>query len=528
MSNKGYFKSIKRYADVREQIKRAVDTLADPIRETLSPKGRNVLFESANGEFQSTNDGVTIAKNINVRDPYENLIINMMKQASLKTNNEAGDGTSTSILLSQILIKEGFRLVDQGHNQMDVKHAFEKFGKTLVANLKKEAIKIKTDKDLFNIANISANNDPLIAADVVKVVKCAGLDGMVFIEANNKPETNIIEDNGFLVETGLFAPELRNMKDRFVAQYHNVPVLITDKRLYYPEEAETILKTVLMAGHKSVVIVARDFIGQSVNTFITNHTQGVCNVMLVKDPNVNEKDNDSLQDLATYLGGKLISEKNGSIVDNLTIADFVVATKVYADPVKTIILGKPVKKKAGDLAMLITALRGELEKKKEDKNLKRRLASLTNGMVTVKVGAATQLEQTEKIFRYEDAINATRAAMKDGYLVGGGIALKNAFKPKEHPAEFGKSFQRYCEANIRQIAENCGKSAESVLEVINASKNPNLGFNAMNGQFEDLLKVGVVDPYKVTEMAVLNSVSVAKEIISANTIIVNDIDENND
>jgi len=521
-------KQVFRYADVREKVLRAVDIISDPIRETLSPKGRNVLFENDGGEIRSTNDGATIAKNIWVKDPVMNAIISVIKSSSLKTNSAAGDGTSTTIVLSRILIKEGLKLVEDGMNPMILKRRLEEFGEKIIKSLQKQAIPINGDSDIENVANISANNDGKIAKDVVRVVKTAGLDGLIFIEPNNKPDTQIIEDTGFVINNGLFANELRSEKSSFGAAYIDVPVFITDKRLYYPEEAETILNTVLQAGHKSVVIVARDFIGQAVNVFIANHTQKLINVLLVKDPSATEKNNDALEDLATYLGGKIISEKSGSLVDRITIDDFCMASKAFADGMKTVI--STTKKKNADLALRISAIRKELDKDEDDETLKKRLATLTNGMVTIRVGGRTQLEVSERIYRYEDAINAARAAMRDGYLVGGGIALKNAFNEKDYPYELTPMLRKFCQANIRQIAENCGQHPDTVVAEIDArsKSNKNIGFNALTDAYEDLLKARVIDPYKVTEMAVANSLSIAKEIISSNHLIVNELEENHD
>lgn len=515
-------KQVLKYSEVKGKILHAIDLISDPVRQTISPKGRNVLFINESGDMRSTNDGATIAKAITVADPVEDMIISVIKGSSLKTNSEAGDGTSTTILLSRILLQEGFKLIDQGMNQMEIKNSFEAFGQKMISNLNKQKLAANSDKQLRQVATVSANNDSKIADDILKVVKVAGQDGMVFLEPNAKNETEIISDSGFYIQQGMFSPELRNDQGRFSATYANVPVLVTDRRIYHHEEAESILKCVLMAGYKSVVIVARDFIGLSVNTFMANHSQNVCKVLLVKDPNATEKDNESLQDLATYLDVKLSNEKSGSLVDKLTIKDFAIADKVYADMGKTIIGAK--KRTNINLSALITAIRSELDKDKNNKRMKERLAALTNGMVTLKIGGATQIQMVERIYRYEDALSATRAAMKDGYLVGGGVAMKAAFKAEEHPVELRHVFKKVCEANIRQIAENCNEHPDSIVKQIESGKK-NFGYNAVSGQVEDLLKAGIIDAYKVTEMAITNSISIAGEILSSNYLIVMDLDE---
>lgn len=519
-------KEVFRFEDIKEKILHAVDLISDPVKETISPKGRNVLFEDSKGNFYSTNDGATIVKNITVKDKVENAIIEIVKASSLKTNSEVGDGTSTSILLSQILVKEGLKLVENGYNPMELKVKFNDFAGKLIKNLKKQAIKVKNDTDLYHIANISANNDEKIAKEVVQIIKTAGTDGMIFLEPNNKPETEIIEDTGFIVNSGLLAPELKNDPARFVATYKNVPVLITDKRLYYKAEAEEIMSAVLLAGHKQVVIVARDFLGESLSFFMANHLQGKISLLLVKDPDATDVKADALHDLADYLGGKVIMEKNGSLVSKLSIRDFVFADKVFADPVKTILTTKNPNGKA--LKNKISAIRNELKKDKDNKDFKKRLACLTNGMVTVKIGGRTGIEQTENMYRYEDSIHATRAAIKDGYLVGGGVAILNAYYDILYSLdpELVPTFKKFCQGNVRQIALNCGKHPEFILEQIKNDKNKNTGYNAMTDKIEDLLKSGVVDPFKVTENAVNNSVSITNQIISSNFLIVNDVEDN--
>lgn len=519
-------KQVYRYKDIKDKILKGLDLIADPIRQTISPKGRNVIFESDRGDFVSTNDGATLAKNISVSDPIENAIISIVKSASLKSNTEAGDGTSTSIVLSQILIREGLKLIDNGMNPMDVKKELERIGEEVVKKIKERAIKVKNDKEIEQVAMISSNSDSKIAKDVVRVVKIVGEDGMVFLEKNNKVETEIEEDNGFVISEPLFSPELRNNPRGFTANYKDVPVLITDKRLYYPEEAETIIKTVLMNGHKAVVVVARDFIGQAPNVFIANHTQGNCSVLLIKDSRVTEKDNQPLDDLAVYLGGKVISEKAGSLVNNLTIDDFVFCDKAFADGVKSILTSKNKTNKK--LATRVKALKKELAKDKDDESLKKRIASLTNGMVTVRVGGNTAIEVQERAYRYEDAIHAARAAIKDGYLVGGGVTMMSLYSSIDTPSEMIPLLKKLCEANVRQIAENCGEHPDSIVEntkIANIGKKTwTFGYNALTGQVEDLLKAGVIDPAKVTEMAIRNSISVASQIISSDFLILHEED----
>lgn len=517
-------KQVHKLKDIRSEVLEAMDTIADPVRGTMSPKGRDVIFEDQEHALFVTNDGVTIAKSIFVKDPIKNAIIQMVKAASMKTNSEAGDGTSTSLLLMWVLMHEAFRLLDAGWNEKDLQRELYAFRDKTVAALKKGAIKIEGDEDIRRIAQVSSNNDPEIADNVVKVMKTAGLDGMVFIEGNNSLETELIEELGFQTDGGILVPELAN-RGRYAAQYEDVPVLITDKRIYYPEEAESILSAVIDAGYKNVVVVARDFIGSSINTFLANHGKNI-NVLLIKDTRVTETDRDSIYDLASYLGGEVISEKNGRLVDEITIDDFVIAKKVWADPVKALFTSENPNNR--EVQKTIKSLRAELKKDKENDYLRKRLASLTNGTVTIRVGGATPVEVKERIYRYEDAISAARAAMKDGYLAGGGVALFNTFNEKDYPAELVPMYRKFTSANIRQIAENCGEHPETILRNVATATTKNAGYNAVTGQIEDLVAAGVIDPYKVTEMAVINSISVAASIIGSGYLIIEEQDESKD
>lgn len=503
------------YSDIRKTILEAVDMIANPVKQTLSPKGGNVIIQDDSGGVQHTNDGVTIAKNISSSDPVKNTIIDIIKHGSLKTNSEAGDGTTTTILLTQNLIKNGFKVIDEGMNEMVLKKELDIMGDKLVKKLKENVVLISNDKELINIATISANNDSVIAKEVVEVVKFAGEDGMIFIEANNKPKTEIDKEPGFMMNAGLFSQELRVNPSSFSVIYKDIPVFLTDKRIYYQEEAETILKIAVKSGFKSIMVIAKDFIGQAPNTFIANHSKGTIKVLLVKD------NNNDVDDIATYLGGKVIKEKTGSLVNNISDKDFIIANQVYSDGKKTILTPKVVGGK--EVTKLVDSLKEELKKDKEDKELKRRIASLTAGTTTIRVGGFTQMEQNEKIYRFEDAINATRTALKDGYLIGGGVALMNTFDKKDYSQELQRLVQSFTETSIRQIAINCSKHEYTVISNIKG----NIGYNALTDKFEDLLKAGVIDPYKVTEMAIKNSISIAGIILSSKYLVVNELEDNN-
>lgn len=512
-------KLIFKFEDIKDKLKEAVNIIADPIRQTLSPMGSNVLYEDARGDQYVTNDGVTIAKSINVKDPIHNAIIEVIKQPALQTNHTVGDGTTTSILLSQVLIMESLKLLDEGMNRMKLKQNLENMGEKIKARLKTKAKKVVKPADVFQVAKISANNDDVIAKDVVRVVEVAGPDGMVFIEPHHKIKTELIEEVGFNVDSPL-NPALGGTG--FSVIYDNIPTLITDKNLYYREEAETILKTVLKSGWDKVAIVAKDFTGKALPYFVSNHENGIVKVLLIKDPSITATDSSSASDLATYLGGTLFTDKQGKIVDKLTPKDFVMAKKIISNRAKTLIL--TANKDNDNLKALVENMKAEIEKSKDDKELKKRLSAITTGMVTVKVGGRTPIEVQERMFRYEDSVNAARAAIKDGYLVGGGLSLLDSFKDVDHGVMKNVA-RRFCESSVRQIAENCGKHIPSILE--QTIPKEYWGYNAKTDKFCNLLEAGVLDPYKVTEMAVDNSISIAIHLLTSGYFILNDIEDYN-
>lgn len=520
-------KKIYRYEDIKDKIIHAVDTITDPVRQTLSPKGGNVIYADDNGNIKFTNDGYTIVMNTSVKDEVENAIIEILKGGSKKTNVEAGDGTSSTLVMSSILIKEGLRLVENGHNQMDVRDALTKFAEDMVKQLTKKAIQIKDDKDIKLIAKISANNDENIASDIVKIVKIVKQDGQVLIDRSYTNDTEILEDAGFVVRSGVFAEELANKQ--FQTSMIDVPVLITDKRLYYKAEAETILNAVLNAGYGEVVIVAQDFVGDALPYFIANHVNNKIKVILIA-----EKKFEILEDLAIYLGGEVVSDKKGNIVDNITIENFVLSKKVFSDPQKSIIARDKKEPNTG-IDKRVKSIRSQMKNigNKQDSEyiaFEKRISSLTTGMVTIKIGGSTPIEVMEKAHRYEDAISAARGALKEGYLPGGGIAMYLAREGITVGSDFTKMIDAAVEANLRQIAINCNENPDMMIHSINhkrgLTKNDNIGYNAVTGIIEDVIKAGIIEPLLVAKQVVSNAVSIANVILTSKYLIVNDLEDN--
>lgn len=521
--NKVKAKEINQYKDVRTKIIGGLGKLSAPIVQTLTPKGKNVLFEDHGGLPNVTNDGYTLAQHTVLEDPVENLIVDIVKQSAIRTNQVAGDGTTTTILLSDNLIRQGFGLIDNGTNPMDLKRELDKMSDLLVAEIPKYTHEVKTKADLRFVAKVSSNNDTEIAENVATIVDKAKLDGMVFIEPNpQRNETKIIEELGFLLESPMFAPQLANQEGRFVARYEEVPVLITDKKLYYEDEVISILQKAQDSGFNNVVIVAADFIGASANILIANHTDKSVpmNILFMRCPN-----STTMDDLSTYLGGQVFTEKRGSMVKELKKEDFIIAQRVYSDQAKTIF--SPLSKKNVSAELRVKALREAQAQEDEDSRefdaLKKRIAAMTNGTITVKVGARTQPELMEKIYRYEDSINATRNALRAGYVVGGGVTLyqlyKNLSKAKlgALTSDVQDVLKRFCEASFRQIAINCNKSFPEFI----AQSTKVVGYNALTDTFEDLLASGIIEPAIVLKSAIENSISVAGVILSSDFIMTN-------
>lgn len=476
--------------------------------ETIGPKGKRVLYETAKGNFDLTNDGITIIRGIELEDPIEHAVVEIVKGGSLRTNAEAGDGTSTTILFSNVLIKKAIQLRDSGLSHTAIQQAFEMVGEKLIKRLNKLKHEVKNDKTQREIAFISSGGDSEIADNVVETVNTAGLTGMVYLELYANEKTMLEKQEGFRIGTGMMIQQLYDDVARPQMNYKEIPTLILDKTLYYADDAEHIIRTAVDLGYRSICLVAKDFAGDSLNTFVTNHVRGTIKIVLAKlDSDV------SIDDLAVYLGGTIVSESSGRRIDSITRDDFVIAGSVTADPQKILFTNTGESK---DLKKRVDWIRSELAKDKENKVYKERLASLTNGIVTLKVGGRTEQEARERVYRYEDSVNAVRAAMKDGYLVGGGLSMFNAFDRSDYSDEVELSIATLLsESSIRQIARN----AEHKVETSKITKTH--GYNARTDKYENLLESGVVEPFKATEMAIKNAVSVAVTLTSIGTFILN-------
>jgi len=493
-----------------ELIRRAVDRIADPVIQTLTPLGNNVMFEK-DLHTLITNDGATIAKLIDSEDETEDAIIQMVKYGALSTNNAAGDGTSTTILFTKKAVDMGLDMIKKGIKPMVVKKLFTEM-KNNILRESENYLKSVTDSDWYNIALISSSGDEEVAKNVVSIIETSGLDGMVFLNESKNKKTKITRDSGYNLEQPMFDPVLSNAGTGR-ADYNKPYVFITDKKLYHTEECKEILETAHKVGITDITIVARDFLGESASWLIANHMDKKVplNILLIKYPTP-ENDFTSIYDLATYLGGRVVSEKEGSIKGKLNADHYVLAKRIYSAGPKTIFITDD--KINPELSFLIEEVRKKKEENPDDIVSSKRLACLTSGTVNLEVGAPTGPELRELIFRYEDAINAARAALRSGYVIGGGLTLFSSTRNLDELAqEFGTS-------SIKQIAENIGADYDE------SKYSAHIGLNANTGEYSDLEKDGVIEPYDVFKHSVINAVSIAIAILTSGYFIVNKIKDN--
>jgi len=495
-----------------EIVRKAVARIAEPVIQTLTPLGNNVFFDK---DFQSliTNDGASIAKLIDSEDEVEDAIIQMVKYGALSTNQLAGDGTSSTILFTQKLVNMGLDKIADGQKPMHLKKEFTELKDSIL----KESLNFKKDvtpKNMLDIALISSGGDKELASNVVDIIDTAGVDGMVFINDSKSQVTKIIKDTGYNLDEPMVDPVLGNSIPG-KADYTKPHIFMTDKKMYHIEECKEILERAYEYGTRDLVIVARDFVGESKGYLIAQHMDSnvPLNILLIK---FTTPDNDftPLYDLATYLNANIVSEKVGSLKGKLTADHYTLADRVYSMGKKTIFVSD--NKVNPELTMLIEDVRKRQEEAPEDNKVAKRLASLTSGTVTLEVSAPTGPELRELIYRYEDAINATRSALRSGYVTGGGLTL---FASTRNLTDEGKEFGL---VSVKQIAENCGIKFDV------KKYTDKKGFNAQTQKFSDLGKDGVIEPYDVLKYSVVNAFSIAIAILTTGYFIINKNEKPND
>lgn len=524
-------KKILFHEEARKKIEEGVNTLADAVRITLGPKGRNVIFAKSYGSPTITNDGVTIAKEIELKDPFQNLGAQLVKEVAIKTNDVAGDGTTTATVLAQAMVKEGLKLVTSGVNPVFIRKGMEKAVLKLTEILKRKSKKIATNEEIEQIASISAGNDEIgkLIADAMNKV---GEDGIITVEEAKSLETTLQLEKGMQFDKGYVSAYMATNSEKMESQLEDAYILITDKKISSMKELLPILEAVLQEA-RPLLIIADEIEGEALTTLVVNKLRGTLNVIGVKAPAFGDRRKAMLEDIAILTGGEVISEEKGIKLEQATIDMLGKARKIKVNKETTLIVegaGEKIDIEAREkqIKKMIEESTSEYDKEK----LRERLAKLAGGVAVIKVGAATETEMKERKMRIEDALNATKAAVEEGIVTGGGTILIELYKEiKDFKLEGEEGLgveiiKNALKKPIMQIAENAGIDGAVVIEkVLNLPSG--MGFDAAKGEYVDMLKSGIIDPAKVTRSAIQNASSVASLLITTEVAIVEEEKENN-
>ncbi len=519
-------KQLKYSEDAWRALLKGMEQVADAVRVTLGPRGRNVVLEKKWGSPTITNDGVTIAKEIELKDPFENMGAQLIKEVSSKTNDVAGDGTTTATVLGHAIFKEGLKNVVAGANPMDLKRGIEKAVEVVVKSLRKNSKAVETKEAIAQVASISANSDETIGTLIADAMEKVGKDGVITVEESKGIETDLEVVEGMQFDKGYISPYMVTDKDHMEASLDDPFILITDKKISAIKDILPILEKVVQAG-KPLVIIAEDIEGEALATLVVNKLRGTFHCLAIKAPGFGDRRKAMLEDIAVLTGGEVISEDKGLTLENTSLVQLGQAAKVKADKeATTIIQGRG---KDTDIKARVTQIRREIESSEssyDKEKLQERLAKLSGGVAIIRVGAATETELKEKKHRVEDALSATRAAVEGGIVAGGGTALVNTAGDLQKIVEKAEGDQkvgmniilRILESPIRQIAENSGKDGAVVAEKVKTSK-AGIGFNAQTGEYVDMVQAGIVDPTNVTIAALTNGASIAAMALTTETLV---------
>lgn len=519
-------KQIKFGDKAREKFLKGVNALANAVKVTLGPKGRNVVIEKKYGSPSITKDGVTVAKEMHLEDPFENLGAQLVKEVAQKTNDDAGDGTTTATVLAQAIYTEGVKLVAAGHNPMDLKRGMDAAVGMVVKTLEKNSQPIKTNMEIEQVATISANGDKEIGKLIAQAMEKVGKEGVITTEESKTAETHLEVVEGMQFDRGYLSPYFVTNSESMEVNFDNPYILITDKKISNMKELLPILEKTVQSG-KPLLIIAEDVDGEALTTLVVNKLRGTLNVAAIKAPGFGDRRKEMLKDLAILTGGSYISEEIGMSLDTVQIKeDLGSCSKVTITKDNTTIVGGLGKKV--DVENRIQAIKAQILETTSDydrEKLQERLAKLSGGVAVLYVGAPTESEMKEKKDRVEDALHATRAAVQEGIVAGGGAALIHAGKilsEKDFVGEevFGmRIIKRSLEEPLRQIVANAGLEGSVIVHDVLNQKNKDFGFNARSGQMENLLEQGVIDPTKVTRSALQNASSVSGLMLTTEAMI---------
>jgi chaperonin GroEL len=516
--------------EARRRLSFGMETLAEAVATTLGPKGRNVALDKKFGSPTITHDGVTVAKEIELEDPFENMGAQLLKEAATKTNDIAGDGTTTSTVLAHSIVVEGMKNLAAGSNPMLLKRGIESATKAVAEKINEQAIEVTTKADIANVASISAQ-DRTIGELIAEVMDKVGKDGVITVEESRGLEFETEYVEGMQFDRGYISAYFMSDPEHQEADIEEPYLLIYDKKISAAQDIVPLLEKLVQVGKRDLIIIAEDVDGEALATLVLNKLRGMLNVVAVKAPGFGDRRKAMLQDIATLTGAAVISEETGRKLESATIADLGRAEKVVVTKDDTTVIGG--KGESSEIKGRIEQIRVEIEKSTSDydrEKLQERLAKLSGGVAIIRVGAATETELKEKKHRVEDALSATRAAVEDGIVPGGGVALINAIealnnlKVDSEDARVGVNIVRKAlEMPLRKISENAGKDGSVILDGVRRSqkskKNKKVGFDVLREEYIDMVEAGVIDPAKVTRGALENAASIAAMILTTEALI---------
>lgn len=516
--------------EARDKIRKGVDTLADAVKVTLGPRGRNVAFEKSFGSPVITKDGVSVAREIDLQDKLENMGAQLVKEVASKTADIAGDGTTTATVLAQAIFREGNKYVTAGANPMELKRGIDKAVEAVVAHIKHAAQKVHGKKEIEQVATISANSDVIIGQQIAQAMERVGRDGVITVEEAKGMHNELDVVEGMQFDRGYLSPYFVTKSDKMEVQMHDAYILLYDKKISSMKSLLPILEQVAKSG-RQLLIIAEDVEGEALATLVVNKIRGTLNVAAVKAPGFGDRRKEMMRDIAALVGGQVVEEERGLQLEHATIAELGIAKKVIVTKdFTTIVDGAGAQEEIDER---IAAIRGQIEASTSDydrEKLQERLAKMTGGVAVIKVGAATETEMKEKKDRIEDALHATRAALEEGIVAGGGTALLRAQKALENLPTVGDEqlgvliVRRALEEPARVIAANAGFEGSVVVDKVRHSSG-SIGFDAKNGEYVDMIVHGIVDPAKVARTALQNAASIAGLMLTTESIICDIPDE---
>lgn len=519
-------KELKYSEDARALILNGVNALANAVKVTLGPKGRNVVIQKSFGAPHITKDGVSVAREIELENTFENMGAQMVKEVAQKTNEDAGDGTTTATVLAQAIYREGVKLVSAGHNPMDLKRGIDLAVNAVIAELKNMSKPIKTSEEIAQVGTISGNNDLDIGKKLAEAMSTVGNNGVITIEESKTAETELNVVKGMQFDRGYLSPYFVNNPEKMEVIFENCNLLITDKKISSMKELLPMLEKTVQTG-RQLLIIAEDIEGEALTTLVVNKLRGTLQVAAVKAPGFGDRRKEMLKDIAVLTGATVISEELGMSLETSGLDVIGTAKRVTIDKENTTIVdGNGNKNEIQARVAAIKAQIGETTSDYDKEKLKERLAKIDGGVAVIKVGAPSEAEMKEKKDRYEDALHATRAAVEEGIVVGGGSALLHAsivlndLKGRNEEENFGiRIVKRALEEPLRQIAANAGLESSVVVNEVRNNKDKNFGFNARDEKYENLVAAGIIDPTKVCRSALQNAASVAGLMLTTETMI---------